>query len=366
MAAAKPVSKTVGPYLASVLFGSLGLFIAATLSLDHLRGGLPPCGGSDGCGVVADSAYSRVFGVPVAFIGFFGYLLILFSGAMGRRGGRWQTVAASLAGVGAIVSLVLVAVSQLAIHATCLWCLGSAACMITLYLCLRADRWSASLVPLPAFLGFSILGPILAIGGAFASLQYAQAHLVDYQALRNLDPRELDAADAPSLGPPSAKVVIVEFADFACPACKQMFPKLEKLQKSLPGVRLVFRNLPQPNIRGHEASREGALYGLRAQAKGRFWQFAERAYALSGHPTLPDYQSALASTAGEAWNPTGAAQENALLDRDLELARKLKLTTTPAFFVISPDLPVQVSTNIGLDKVLLKPEIGHYLSGVSQ
>lgn len=47
-----------------------------------------------------------------------------------------------------------------------------------------------------------------------------------------------------SSGPANAKLLIVEFADLECPACKEAAPVLEKLRNDFPQARFIFQSYP--------------------------------------------------------------------------------------------------------------------------
>jgi protein-disulfide isomerase len=47
-----------------------------------------------------------------------------------------------------------------------------------------------------------------------------------------------------SKGPADAKLLIVEFADLECPACKEAGPVIEKLRNDFPQARFVFQSFP--------------------------------------------------------------------------------------------------------------------------
>jgi protein-disulfide isomerase len=50
----------------------------------------------------------------------------------------------------------------------------------------------------------------------------------------------------PAKGPADAKMVMVEFADLECPACREAAPLLEKLRNDFPQARFVFQSFPLP------------------------------------------------------------------------------------------------------------------------
>lgn len=51
-----------------------------------------------------------------------------------------------------------------------------------------------------------------------------------------------------AIGPQNAPVQIVEFADFECPFCGQLFQNLDRYQKNNPqNIRIIFYNFPLPS-----------------------------------------------------------------------------------------------------------------------
>jgi uncharacterized membrane protein len=107
-----------------------GLGIATYLTIVHYAGGTPVCAVAHGCAVVQTSEYSELAGVPLAVLGLGGNVAVL--AALARDGEGWRTAAAflSLAGLGFSAWLTYVEVAVL--HAICIWCVGSALCMVAL------------------------------------------------------------------------------------------------------------------------------------------------------------------------------------------------------------------------------------------
>lgn len=54
------------------------------------------------------------------------------------------------------------------------------------------------------------------------------------------------SAFGPSKGPADAKMLIVEFADLECPACKEAAPVMDRLRNDFPQARFVFQSFPLP------------------------------------------------------------------------------------------------------------------------
>ena len=94
-----------------------------------------------------------------------------------------------------------------------------------------------------------------------------------------IDPAPLDAA--PSLGPATAPITIIEYADFGCPACWAWY-KQDILNKLLAKygdqIRFVWRDFPVITLLSPKAAEAGQC----AHEQGKFWEFHDAAYAHDG------------------------------------------------------------------------------------
>ena len=115
---------------ASVAVATAGLGIAAYLTVVHYTGAAPACAIAHGCEVVQSSAYAKLAGVPVALLGLLGYIAILAGLLRDDEAGRTATALIALAGAG--FSLWLTYVEVFRLEAICIWCVGSAVCMVAL------------------------------------------------------------------------------------------------------------------------------------------------------------------------------------------------------------------------------------------
>lgn len=119
------------------ILAALGLADAGYLSITHLQGELPACGGYAGCAQVNDSPFAEVFGVPVALLGAALYLALLAVSLWRLKGPISHRPVATLAIYAMVLSATVVmsyltALEFFVLHAFCYWCLGLAA--ITLLL----------------------------------------------------------------------------------------------------------------------------------------------------------------------------------------------------------------------------------------
>lgn len=84
------------------------------------------------------------------------------------------------------------------------------------------------------------------------------------------DPVQIPVAGAPSIGPASAPITIVEFSDFQCPYCAAAIPEIHALLKAYPTqVKLIFKQYP---LEMHAQAELAATAAVAAQKQGKFWQ----------------------------------------------------------------------------------------------
>jgi protein-disulfide isomerase len=84
-------------------------------------------------------------------------------------------------------------------------------------------------------------------------------------------------------GPRDARVTLVEYSDFQCPACKAFQPVIEQALKEpnlLNKVRFVYRSFPLSNI--HPNATLAAQAAEAAARQGKFWEM---------HDALFEFQS---------------------------------------------------------------------------
>jgi protein-disulfide isomerase len=91
------------------------------------------------------------------------------------------------------------------------------------------------------------------------------------------DPVKIPVAGAPSTGPASAPITIVEFSDFQCPYCAAAFSEIQAVLKAYPTqVKLIFKQYP---LEMHSQAALAASAALAAQKQGKFWQMHDALFA---------------------------------------------------------------------------------------
>ena len=78
-------------------------------------------------------------------------------------------------------------------------------------------------------------------------------------------------------GNPNAKVTLIEYADFQCPACAAMHETIKELQDNFKdNLRLVYRFFPLTEI--HQNSLISAQAAYAAGLQGKFWEMFDMVY----------------------------------------------------------------------------------------
>ncbi|MGD0075440.1 MAG: DsbA family protein [Candidatus Binataceae bacterium] len=146
--------------------------------------------------------------------------------------------------------------------------------------------------------------------------------------------------DRPTIGPATAPVTMVEFADFECPHCARAFPKAEAAVHRHEGqVRLVYKYFP---LAGHTWARAAAIASecARVQNPDAFWDFAGAFYRdqasidasnISDHIDTLIAQDKLDGKLMHACLLSKSA--DARVDQDLQDGDAVHVTSTPTLFI---------------------------------
>lgn len=119
-------SKFLGWFFLVVSF--LGWLDATYLVIKHYQGVTPPCTLLHGCEIVTTSAYSILWGIPLALYGAVYYLLVFVLSIIYLETGnaRLLRLAGRFTVIGFLASLYFVYLQLFVIEAICVYCLGSA------------------------------------------------------------------------------------------------------------------------------------------------------------------------------------------------------------------------------------------------
>ncbi len=147
------------------------------------------------------------------------------------------------------------------------------------------------------------------------------------------------ASPANSKGAPNALVTIEEFADFQCPTCGSMHPKVQEIRAAYgERVRIIFREFPlQGHIHGYDAACAAEAAGL----QGKFWDMQNKLFTnQSAWSNAQDVRKIFTDYAGELGLDAQKFSDDMLglvvknrVDADLVRGRALGISSTPTFFI---------------------------------
>ena len=87
----------------------------------------------------------------------------------------------------------------------------------------------------------------------------------------------VDITGSPSIGPADAPVLVVEFSDYQCPACRQAHETVLKVREAYADrVKWVFKDFP---LRKHKDARIAAEAAHCAAEQGKFWDYQNALYS---------------------------------------------------------------------------------------
>jgi uncharacterized membrane protein len=321
----------------------VGLYAAAILSAGYALELPVPCGGDNGCAVVAAHPLAFWWGVPVAYWGAVGWSCLLWLLNSSRHSRRAATCLLIGAAAGAAVSVSLLVISRTEIGANCRWCLvsGIMAVVFLLLVVLRHRSGLQRRVFMPRYAWASATMLSILFGIQVGGMQtQAVRPPVPESMLLTAGPPETLTNGLCGVGPADGVVAVVMFGDFWCHACRVFGQSLlEFQQQNQRHVRLVFRHHPLSGLPGHQFSIKTAVLAEICAESGRFPAFLE---AVHSHRRVQSTEELLQMMEGAKLPPSNLQrrledpEDPAFLRvrRDMELAGRLRMTSTPVFVVL--------------------------------
>ncbi len=376
-----------------VVFAILGLLTSGASTYVHYRllqdrGYTSFCdvSGTVSCTEAYLSRYGSFGGVPVALLGFFFFVLALALAWLAVKGGSETRDNAmgylfALATIGLAIVLYLAYAAFFILKAVCLLCVGTYVAVAGLFLISgtvmdypmttvprRFGRDLRRLVSSPAALAIAIVF----LFGAATSIAFFPRESAETQVPTVANAQAQQQAGAQSeferwyfaqpivdAGVPmeGAKVLVVKFNDFMCPACGQSYreykPIFAKYQASHPGaVRLVTKDYPldpecnfnTPNGQ-HHASCEAAAAVRMAAAHGKGEAMAEWLYSNQTTLTPQTVKQAAATVGGVADFDAQYQHVLQAIKADVAAGGAVNVRSTPTFIIngrlLSGALPPQ-------------------------
>jgi protein-disulfide isomerase len=173
--------------------------------------------------------------------------------------------------------------------------------------------------------------------------------------------KEIALEDSPSKGSPNAPVLLVEFADFQCPACRAARPVVEETMKKHEGqTRLVFKHFP---LAIHQYAEKAARGARAAQAQGKFWEMYAALFDNQERlsPAVVDeLAKGLGLDMAKFSKDMDSESMADAVSRDRKQGERLDIQSTPTLYIngrqfpATPDFAEELSEWIDLEVELTK------------
>jgi protein-disulfide isomerase len=145
---------------------------------------------------------------------------------------------------------------------------------------------------------------------------------------------QVDIEGRPALGPDDAEVVVVEYSDPFCPACRQAHATANKVRAAYDGqIRWVFKDFPLKAHKGAELAAEAAHC---AEEQGRFWEYQDKLFNADGKPDIDELKAFAAEMGLECHRfdrCLDSRKYRSQVEDDIRSARQAGIAATPTFII---------------------------------
>ncbi len=156
-----------------------------------------------------------------------------------------------------------------------------------------------------------------------------------------LDNKNLMRDNSHMTGKADAKVTLVEFGDFQCPACAAAYPVINQIldiYQSHPDFNFVFRNFPLSGI--HKYAMDSAEAAEAAGRQGKYWEMFDILYEKQAEWVSPQALEYFAQYANQIGINSDQLKQEVrdkkyadIINADYSDGSALSVNSTPTFFL---------------------------------
>jgi protein-disulfide isomerase len=170
----------------------------------------------------------------------------------------------------------------------------------------------------------------------------------------------LGAQPPQMLGSANASVTVEEFADFQCPTCAVMHPRVKEVISTYGSrIRFIYRNFPLA-IPAHDKAYDASVAAEAAGLQGKFWDMQNLLFtnqqAWSANPDYrkvwEEYASRIGIDVERFKNDMSGLSAKARVDADLARGRALNVSSTPSIYVNGVSVPYEQMSVEGLRRII--------------
>jgi protein-disulfide isomerase len=145
----------------------------------------------------------------------------------------------------------------------------------------------------------------------------------------------VDIEGSPTLGPADARVLVVEFSDLLCPACRAAYDTTRRIREKYGDqIRWVFKDFP---LERHKGARKAAQAAHCAGEQGQFWEYHD--VVIHSEEEKPDAGDlkAYAQKLGLDKEQFGSCLNNgkyhSRIENDIQTGKKAGISAIPTFII---------------------------------
>lgn len=163
--------------------------------------------------------------------------------------------------------------------------------------------------------------------------------LVSKNSTTKADPKILVRENSNKIGTSSARVILVEFSDYQCPACGAAYPILKQVMNVYKDkILFVYRNFPLPT---HQNAKIAAVAAEAAGKQGKYWQmhdllFENQSTGSSSNNTLyifTEYSKSLDLDTDKFREDVKNSKYAEKIQADINDGVSLGVNSTPTFYI---------------------------------
>ena len=149
---------------------------------------------------------------------------------------------------------------------------------------------------------------------------------------------KVPVGNAAVVGPPTAKITIIEFSDYQCPFCSRVEPTIEKVKHTYgKDVRIAFKHSPLP-FHPNAAPAARAALAAQEQSVDKFWAFHAKLFENQDkldEQHFVEFAQQVGLDVAKFKNDLGQnkAKYDAQIEADKAEAAKFGANGTPHFFI---------------------------------
>lgn len=167
------------------------------------------------------------------------------------------------------------------------------------------------------------------------------------------------AQPANMLGSPTAAVTVEEFADYQCPTCAVVHPKMQEIVKIYGNrIKFIYRSFPLTQI--HRNAYAAAVAAEAASLQGKFWEMQNQLFptqkewsnSAEAPKLFESYAQKIGLDVAKYQNDVLGLAAKSRVDADMMRGRKIGISGTPSIYINGTSVPFEQFEVAALQRII--------------